>query len=525
MSGVKRIISFGGWDFSTLPGTFHILREAVKPANRDIFQKNLVAFVNEHNLDGVDLDWEYPGAPDIPDIPAGNPEDGLNYYKFLSIVKSSLGKSRSVSFAAPASYWYLKSFPIALMARSLDYIVYMTYDLHGQWDYDNKWTSSGCPSGNCLKSHVNDTETNLALSMITKAGVPSNKIVVGVASYGRSFKMAEAGCTGPTCKFTGSPRVSNAAKGRCTDTAGYISNAEIGEIITGGKVTKQWKEAGSNLLVYNDTEWVAYMDDSTKTARRTYYTWLNFAGTSDWAVDLQDFMDGSGGDDYPDDYEPFIDLNYYSDCTAKYDSFDDLLPWNAFIPPHCMEKYIVDVEMTTMLEALKRYKKLVDGGYDEKFRIWEGYVMSQVPDQIDDFMASGKADKYFEERSDYWYNYPIPGEIKVYNPKDIIGESYDKSRDLLDRFRTVSDGADFDELMQWSDLVDAGSMPALTIESAVQSMESIVKKADEIKKKERENLIVQFITGLLFFIPFAGEAAGAAGLTAARSLLRLTALL
>ena len=117
------------------------------------------------------------------------------------------------------------------MARSLDYIVYITYDLHGQWDYDNKWTSSGFPSGNCLKSHINDTETNLALSMITKAGVPSNKIVVGVASYGRSFKMAEAGCTGPTCKFTGSPRVSNAAKGRCTDTAGYISNAEIGEVV------------------------------------------------------------------------------------------------------------------------------------------------------------------------------------------------------------------------------------------------------------------------------------------------------
>jgi len=177
------------------------------------------------------------------------------------------------------------------MARSLDYIVYMTYDLHGQWDYDNKWTSSGCPSGNCLKSHINDTETNLALSMITKAGVPSNKIVVGVASYGRSFKMAEAGCTGPTCKFTGSPRVSNAAKGRCTDTAGYISNAEIGEVISHGKVTKQWKEAGSNILVYNDTEWVAYMDDSTKSARRTYYTWLNFAGTSDWAVDLQEFME------------------------------------------------------------------------------------------------------------------------------------------------------------------------------------------------------------------------------------------
>lgn len=207
----------------------------------------------------------------------------------LSTIKSSLPSSKSVSFAAPASYWYLKAFPVALMAKSLDYVVYMTYDLHGQWDYGNKWSSPGCPTGNCLRSHVNQTETKDALAMITKAGVPSNKVVVGVASYGRSFKMAEAGCTGPLCRFTGNSRVSNAAKGRCTDTGGYISNAEIAEIIESGKVNKQWIEAGSNMLVYNDTEWVAYMADDIKAARSQFYDMYHFAGTADWAVDLQEF--------------------------------------------------------------------------------------------------------------------------------------------------------------------------------------------------------------------------------------------
>jgi len=62
MTGVKKIISFGGWDFSTKPGTFSILREAALPANRDTFKKNIIAFMNEHSLDGIDLDWEYPGV-------------------------------------------------------------------------------------------------------------------------------------------------------------------------------------------------------------------------------------------------------------------------------------------------------------------------------------------------------------------------------------------------------------------------------------------------------------------------------
>jgi GH18 family chitinase len=115
----------------------------------------------------------------------------MDYYNTLVQLKSKLGSGKSVSFAAPASYWYLRAFPVALMGRSLDYIVYMTYDLHGQWDYGNKWTSPGCTNGNCLRSHVNLTETINSLAMITKAGVLSNKVVVGVVSYGRSFKMAQ----------------------------------------------------------------------------------------------------------------------------------------------------------------------------------------------------------------------------------------------------------------------------------------------------------------------------------------------
>jgi GH18 family chitinase len=230
-------------------------------------------------------------APDIPEIPKDDPVNGLNYYRLLSSLKSSVGSSKSVSFAAPASYWYLKSFPIKNMAKDLDYIIYMTYDLHGQWDYGNKWTSPGCDTGNCLRSHVNETETKDALSMITKAGAASNKVVVGVASYGRSFKMAQSGCDSEQCRFTGSARQSNAAKGRCTDTAGYISNAEIDEIIKSGNVNKKWTSEGSNIMVYNDTEWVAWMDNLMKKYREDSYDTYNFAGTTDWAVDLQAFTE------------------------------------------------------------------------------------------------------------------------------------------------------------------------------------------------------------------------------------------
>lgn len=141
MSGIKKIIAFGGWTASTHPSTFWIYREGVKAANRVKLAQNVVRFLNEHNLDGVDFDWEYPAAPDLPDIPPGEPANGPDYRDFLEEVRQRLSSRQSLSIAAPASYWYLKGFPIEEISEIVDYIVYMTYDLHGQWDHGNPWSN------------------------------------------------------------------------------------------------------------------------------------------------------------------------------------------------------------------------------------------------------------------------------------------------------------------------------------------------------------------------------------------------
>lgn len=293
VDGPARILSIGGWAFSTEPATYKIFREGVTSANRTKMATSIANFIREKDLDGVDIDWEYPGAPDIPGIPAASKDDGKNYLEFLKVLKNLL-PDKSVSIAAPSSYWYLKAFPIKDIAKVVDYIVSMTYDLHGQWDANNPNSQEGCANGNCLRSQVNMTETMNALAIITKAGAPSNKVVVGVTSYGRSFNMAKAGCDGPDCIFTGSKSASDATKGICTDTAGYISNAEIKEIASNKtRVTKHFvdKDSDSNILVYDSTQWVAYMDDDVRANRHEVYSGLNLGGTANWATDLEKYND------------------------------------------------------------------------------------------------------------------------------------------------------------------------------------------------------------------------------------------
>lgn len=90
--------------------------------------------------------------------------------------------------------------------------------------------------------------------IVTKAGASSNKIMVGESSYGRSFKMAEKGCTGPECFFTGTRMESDAKPGRCTGTGGILANAEINEIISeGGDSVETWydDETASDYMVYD----------------------------------------------------------------------------------------------------------------------------------------------------------------------------------------------------------------------------------------------------------------------------------
>jgi GH18 family chitinase len=68
LPNVKKVISFGGWGYSTDPATYNILRSAMNPSNVGKFTDNIVSFLTSSKLDGVDIDWEYPGVSRVLDV-------------------------------------------------------------------------------------------------------------------------------------------------------------------------------------------------------------------------------------------------------------------------------------------------------------------------------------------------------------------------------------------------------------------------------------------------------------------------
>jgi hypothetical protein len=123
-ASLKLIISVGGWSFNN-PATAHVFTNMVATAaSRKVFIDSVIVFMKTYGLDGFDMDWEYPTAPDR----GGRPQDPENYLALVREFRANPAfNGYSLSIAAPASYWYLQGFKIAEMSVFLDYIVYMVF--------------------------------------------------------------------------------------------------------------------------------------------------------------------------------------------------------------------------------------------------------------------------------------------------------------------------------------------------------------------------------------------------------------
>ncbi|MBO9556920.1 glycosyl hydrolase family 18 protein, partial [Cellulomonas sp.] len=68
---LKVLVSIGGW------GAGNFSEAALTPASRARFTDSAVALLRAHDLDGIDIDWEYPTLPG-PGI-SHRPEDRRNF--------------------------------------------------------------------------------------------------------------------------------------------------------------------------------------------------------------------------------------------------------------------------------------------------------------------------------------------------------------------------------------------------------------------------------------------------------------
>ncbi|RSM09999.1 hypothetical protein CDV31_007405 [Fusarium ambrosium] len=268
---LKIYVAIGGWTFNDdgpTKTTFSDLAASVP--RQKIFMESLISFMATYGFDGVDLDWEYPQAKDR----FGRDVDYVNFPKFMERLKTALDTvDKGITITIPASYWYLQHFDIKKLAKSIEFFNFMSYDLHGLWDKDKKWT------GSFLNAHTNLTEIDLALDLLWRNDIDPGQVVLGLGFYGRAFTAASKTCMEPGCMFS-----SGGERGDCSREVGILLNSEIEAMVNKHGVTpKLYKREAVKVATWND-QWVAYDDEETLKMKSEFAQSRCLGGLMVWAI-------------------------------------------------------------------------------------------------------------------------------------------------------------------------------------------------------------------------------------------------
>jgi chitinase len=188
-NGVYVLISIGGSSTAGQPpdSTFRTISQSA--SLRTAFANNIVTFCTTYGYDGVDIDWEMPGAMDPTDPGA---TDRANFdlmiqairIAFNSALAPPLSPTWLISIATSCDNWGAQWLDYPTLNNYVDFYNDMTYDMHGSW---NNTMGYNAPlfQGNYAEDNLCD-QTAMDY-MLTTRGVPAAQVNMGIPFYGYLF--------------------------------------------------------------------------------------------------------------------------------------------------------------------------------------------------------------------------------------------------------------------------------------------------------------------------------------------------
>lgn len=165
---LKLLLFIGGWGKNA--NGFSAM--AKDPAKRQLFCSECVRICDEYNLDGVDIDWEYPTY--AAEGNGADPSDTENFTTLVKELRAALGTKRLISYAASDNGEYINHKEVL---EWVDYINVMTYSM-GDPPYHNSplYRSS-------LTRKRSGAES---IEIFHSKGVPYDRMNYGMAFYGHA---------------------------------------------------------------------------------------------------------------------------------------------------------------------------------------------------------------------------------------------------------------------------------------------------------------------------------------------------
>ncbi|BCJ95496.1 hypothetical protein acsn021_30650 [Anaerocolumna cellulosilytica] len=302
---VKVVISVGGW---TRGENFHAMAQT--SSSRAIFIQSVIDFLKKYPfIDGIDLDWEYPGVNRAKDPNdefdrgcPGGPEDKQNFTALLREIREAYNKNgmseKLLTIAAPGGYEKVDLTEPDKYSQYLDWLNIMTYDIHGAWETVTNHQSAiyknpNDPSGTTPVDIKNKYNTDYIMKYYRDTyNVPASKLNVGSPFYSRGWKnvVANTGTNGLFATASGAP-VGNLDNP--SSPGGQNSYAQMKVLENTAGYTKYRDSVSQVPWLYNSSLGIMYTyEDETSAAARCDYVIDNgFGGIIGWEIscDTSDF--------------------------------------------------------------------------------------------------------------------------------------------------------------------------------------------------------------------------------------------
>ncbi|CAK9294983.1 unnamed protein product [Gordionus sp. m RMFG-2023] len=279
---LKIIAGVGGWNagakvFSDL---------ARNKTTRDVFVKSAKEYLLKRNLDGIDIDWEYPGH----EGQGGRlNEDKINFPIFMKELREELDKDQNnatnpkkllITAAVSAGETNIDNgYDIPKLSKYFDFIAVMTYDMNGLWQPNAGHNSP-------LYHSKSDFSLSWAMKYWHKHGTPLHKLLIGIPTYGRLFKLRHHSNNKPGDAIIGPGPV-----GPYTSESGILSNYEICQIIHNNTLgwTKKFDNDSLVPYAFKDNLWLSYENKESVILKAKYLIKHNYGGAMVWNLALDDF--------------------------------------------------------------------------------------------------------------------------------------------------------------------------------------------------------------------------------------------
>jgi chitinase len=250
---LKLMISIGGWSWSE-----NFSDAVLTPSSRKKFAKTSASLVEQYDLDGVDIDWEYPGLRGEDNVYRA--EDKQNFTlmfeelrKELDALAAKTGKSYLLTTAIPCFSHFIEITEMGKASEFLDYVNLMAYDFFVAGD-----TAGHHANLFFSENYKKEDSGDRAFKEYTAAGVPARKLVLGLPFYGRSWFMKTSdnfGINRPVDSVTRGGGFTY-LKDSIMIKPGFVRHWD-----DKAKAPVLWNEATKQMISYDDEESVRYKCD------------------------------------------------------------------------------------------------------------------------------------------------------------------------------------------------------------------------------------------------------------------------